>query len=531
MRDELDVLIEQELDKLYRFVYRRVGDSYRAEDITQEIVLQAYRAYPRLQNRERLTPWLWGIANNMVARSYRLSPEISTDEVTIVDLAGASYETPATEYLRRQDILRVRRALSYLAKMYRDVCVLYYLEDKDYNTIARELNIPLSSVKWRLNQSKSQLREELEKMEYMEHGYRRAKPLLLNMGGWYGKPDPAKGAYDNADKVLQNSLLAQNICQVAYREAKTVSDIASELGVAADYVEAELERIVPTQAMRRVGNRYQTMFPIWDVATNRDVFVGNISFAEQACGEVIDLLLSCADRIARAGFYGCEWGMDRLILFLVGYMCINVEHNTFETEKLPFHGTDKAWYLLGTTDKSFGDRGCVGINSAGSMFGLREYSFVAEDLEDQRSMNSAYQRCFYDVCLGKTPAKEEPLAALLESGKIVRVGDTYRPNVPVLRAAEGDEERLNQAIAPALEKLNEMQKKLYVRSMETVSKHIPAHIADQREFFGGYCCHSVPELVLYRELRKRGVPMTDLMGVWFTIKDTPSNFDHQRGKL
>ena len=159
MRDELDKLIEQELDRLYRFVYRRVGDSYRAEDITQEIVLQAYRSYPRLRDRERLTAWLWGIANHMVARSYHASPEVSTDEITIIDLAGASYETPATEYLRRQDILRVRRALSYLAKTYRDVCVMYYLEDKDYNTIARELNIPLSSVKWRLNQSKSQLRE------------------------------------------------------------------------------------------------------------------------------------------------------------------------------------------------------------------------------------------------------------------------------------------------------------------------------------------------------------------------------------
>ena len=215
MRDELDKLIEQELDRLYRFVYRRVGDSYRAEDITQEIVLQAYRSYPRLRDRERLTAWLWGIANNMVARSYRASPEISTDEITIIDLAGASYETPATDFLRQQDILRVRRALSYLAKTYRDVCVMYYLEDKDYNTIARELNIPLSSVKWRLSQSKSQLREELEKMEYMEHGYRQAKPLLLNMGGWYGNLDRENGAYDNADKVLQGSLLAQNICQVA----------------------------------------------------------------------------------------------------------------------------------------------------------------------------------------------------------------------------------------------------------------------------------------------------------------------------
>ena len=246
---------------------------------------------------------------------------------------------------------------------------------------------------------------------------------------------------------------------------------------------------------------------------------------------MIDLLYSCADRIAQAGFYGCDWGMDRLILFLVGYLCINTEHNTFETEKLPFRGKDKAWYLLGTTEKSFGDRGCVGINSAGSMFGLREYSFVAEELEDQRSMNTSYQRCFYDVFLGKAPAKEEPLAALLESGKLIRDGEGYRPAVPVLNAAEGDEDRLNAALAPVMEKLNAMQENIYRRSMEMVGRYVPSHIADQREFFGSYCCHCVPELALYRELRARGIQLTDLMGTWFTVKDTPSNFDHQRGKL
>lgn len=531
MRDELDRLIEQELDRLYRFVYRRVGDSYRAEDITQDIVLQAYRAYPRLRDRERLSAWLWGIANNMVARSHRSSPEVSADEITIIDLAGISYETPATEYLRQQDILRVRRALSYLAKTYREVCVLYYLEDKDYNTIARELNIPLSSVKWRLNQSKSQLREELEKMEYMEHGYRQAKPLLLNMGGWYGRLDREKGAYDNADKVLQNSLLAQNICQVAYKEAKTVTEIASEMGVAADYIESELERLLPTQAMRKTGNRYQTMFPIWDEEASWEIFGGNIDAAIQESKSVIDLLYSCADQIAQTGFYGCDWGIDRLILFLVGYLCTNIEYNTFETDKLPFRGKDKAWYLLGTTAKSFGDRGCVGINSAGSMFGLCEYSFVSEDLEDFRSMNTAYQKCFYEVYLGNTPPKEEPLATLLESGKVIRDGEKYRPNVPVLNAHEGDEERLNAALAPVFEKLNAMQRSIYHRSMEAVSRHIPPHIADQKAFFGGYCCHSVPELALYRELCARDIKLNSLMGVWFTLKDTPSNFDHQRGKL
>lgn len=520
MRDELDALIEQELDRLYRFVYRRVGDSYRAEDITQEIVLQAYRAYPRLRDRERLTPWLWGIANNMVARSYRASPEISTDEITIVDLAGASYETPATEYLRRQDILRVRRALSYLAKTYRDVCVLYYLEDKDYNTIARELNIPLSSVKWRLSQSKSQLREELEKMEYMEHGYRQAKPMHFNMGGWFGKYDEEKGPYDNAEKVLQNNLLAQNICQVAYREAKTVPEIASELGVAADYIEAELERIVPTQAMRKVGNRYQTMFPILDGTAVRDIFEENMKLGMRESSEVIDLLYSCADQVAAADFYGCDWGMERLVLFLIGYLCVNAEHNVFETDKLPFRGDDKAWYVLGTTEKSFGGSQSqpIGINSAGSRFGLREYGFVSDMLRDVRDMNTADQKAFYTVWLGQVPAQDEHLANLVESGKVIRCEDGYRVNVPVLSEQRGDEDRLRAALSAAFSRINAMQGRIYRRSVEMATRYVPDHIADQRDFFGGYFSHCVPEVALFRELCARGISMTDLMGVWYTVK-------------
>ena len=520
MRDELDALIEQELDRLYRFVYRRVGDSYRAEDITQEIVLQAYRAYPRLRDRERLTPWLWGIANNMVARSYRASPEIFTDEITIVDLAGASYETPATEYLRRQDILRVRRALSYLAKTYRDVCVLYYLEDKDYNTIARELNIPLSSVKWRLSQSKSQLREELEKMEYMEHGYRQAKPMHFNMGGWFGKYDEEKGPYDNAEKVLQNNLLAQNICQVAYREAKTVPEIASELGVAADYIEAELERIVPTQAMRKVGNRYQTMFPILDGTAVRDIFEENMKLGMRESSKVIDLLYSCADQVAAADFYGCDWGMERLVLFLIGYLCVNAEHNVFETDKLPFRGDDKAWYVLGTTEKSFGGSQSqpIGINSAGSRFGLREYGFVSDMLRDVRDMNTADQKAFYTVWLGQVPAQDEHLANLVESGKVIRCEDGYRVNVPVLSEQRGDEDRLRAALSAAFSRINAMQGRIYRRSVEMATRYVPDHIADQRDFFGGYFSHCVPEVALFRELCARGISMTDLMGVWYTVE-------------
>lgn len=357
-------------------------------------------------------------------------------------------------------------------------------------------------------------------MEYMEHGYRQAKPMHFNMGGWFGKYDEEKGPYDNAEKVLQNNLLAQNICQVAYREAKTVPEIASELGVAADYIEAELERIVPTQAMRKVGNRYQTMFPILDGTAVRDIFEENMKLGMRESSKVIDLLYSCADQVAAADFYGCDWGMERLVLFLIGYLCVNAEHNVFETDKLPFRGDDKAWYVLGTTEKSFGGSQSqpIGINSAGSRFGLREYGFVSDMLRDVRDMNTADQKAFYTVWLGQVPAQDEHLANLVESGKVIRCEDGYRVNVPVLSEQRGDEDRLRAALSAAFSRINAMQGRIYRRSVEMATRYVPDHIADQRDFFGGYFSHCVPEVALFRELCARGISMTDLMGVWYTVE-------------
>ena len=200
---QLEQVLLSQLDRLYRFAQKRVRDEYKAEEIVQDIVVTAYRAYPRLKCKERTEAWLWGIARNVVMRSYKPSAEVAMDEITIIQNTGVSYETPESEYLRKCDITKVRRAVSFLAKAYREVCVLHYLEGKDYNTISEELRIPLSSVKWRLNQTKSQLREELTKMEYMEKGYRKAIPLKFNMGGWVGKWDRAKGSYDGADKALE----------------------------------------------------------------------------------------------------------------------------------------------------------------------------------------------------------------------------------------------------------------------------------------------------------------------------------------
>lgn len=517
MNSELDEIIVSELDRLYRFAYNRVNDEYKAEDIVQDIVLTAYRAYPRLKDKSRTLPWLWGIARNVVLQSFKPASEIPTEEVAIIDACGISYETPESVYLRKQELAKVRKAVSFLSKKYRDVCVLFYLEDKDYLTISKELEIPVSSVKWRLNQARNQLKEELTKMEYMENGYKKAVPLKISMGGWVGKWDRAKGNYDGADQAL-DGLLPQNICIDIYETPKTVTEIASDLGVAADYVEEALQKLVSTQSVKKTGNTYQTMFPIWSAEIYDDVFGGNLRYARSEAKEIFDKIVSLADAIRDVGFYGSAKGMDKLILFLIGFVCYGTNHNAVDMERCPFTGDDKAWYILASTGKDYPYMGSCGINTNGSTFGLVEFYFSQEFTKDNRSSRTEEQEAFYSLYLGKPVADTYSLSRLVESGKVIKIDDQYRITVPVISSERGEWGRLKATLAPVFEQANRLQSKILERSVNAVKKYIPRHIAGQEAFFGEYCAHGALEHALFEELRSRGIAVTQEMATWYAVK-------------
>jgi len=89
-----DVLTAQ-LDRMYRFAYTRTRDTYRAEELTHNIILAAIRSHHGLRDKERLEAWLWGVARNVYLRSLKGLREIPTGEEFIYD-GMITYATPET---------------------------------------------------------------------------------------------------------------------------------------------------------------------------------------------------------------------------------------------------------------------------------------------------------------------------------------------------------------------------------------------------------------------------------------------------
>ena len=524
-----DILCGQ-LDRLYRFAYNRTRDAYLAEDLTQDIVLSAIRSYRKIKNNDLIIPWIWGVARNVYMRSAKPPCEYSADESFIIDSIGINYETPENMYIANEDIINIRRSVSYLAKIYRDVAVMFYIEENDYSTISQKLSIPISSVKWRLNQSKNQLREGFEKMNYMGSAYRKAQDLFLCSGGWCAKPHLGE-RYAGAEKSLE-TLLAKNIAIIAYEKPVTVTEISAALGTAADYVEDIIGKMVKSQTIEKSSNKYQTNFPIFTEEQLIDMYDGNLKFAAEKADEIFNMLCSLKHLIQNLSFYGSQKDFESLLLMLItiiGKETTGNISNIFDVDDLPFKGIDESWFIYGTTVNHPGIRagtngGGLSWNTVRSLNNSTEYNIYSPLFKNKfndKAMNVLYQLFYSDIYFGHDTnfIKEETpnIALLIEEGKIMKNGDKYIIKIPIFDESKSEYQKLVEVLSPVIDFTSKLQKTINSRSLETVRKYIPKRLNCDK-FYGIYTSNFMIESAFFDILHEKNLPVTADMLSWCTFK-------------
>jgi len=60
----LEILIKKYLKPIYSFVYKNIGDTVAAEDVTQEIFIKIWKNLKKFDQKKEFTPWLFQIAKN-----------------------------------------------------------------------------------------------------------------------------------------------------------------------------------------------------------------------------------------------------------------------------------------------------------------------------------------------------------------------------------------------------------------------------------------------------------------------------------
>ncbi|HEY3267548.1 MAG TPA: sigma-70 family RNA polymerase sigma factor [Armatimonadota bacterium] len=165
-RARFDALLSPLLVPLYRFALGMTHHRDDAEDLTQDAVVQAYRAFGSFRNGTNFKAWLFRICVNLYVDSYRSRRRIPAmmpllDSDVDEDPEHARIASPEEEMMEAVMDEELERALSALPETFRAVVLLCDMEGMAYEETAAALSIPIGTVRSRLFRARNQLRAAL----------------------------------------------------------------------------------------------------------------------------------------------------------------------------------------------------------------------------------------------------------------------------------------------------------------------------------------------------------------------------------
>jgi RNA polymerase sigma-70 factor (ECF subfamily) len=158
--EQLEELVREHLDAVYRVAFSVVRDSALAEDVAQDAILKAWLALPTFRGDSSLRSWLLRITHNTAISTLRRRREELRDPVTLPESeARVSLEMQVVDAL---SVDAFEAALDQLDELSRAVVVLREVEGMTYEEIGETLEVPLPTVKTRLLRARRTLAAALE---------------------------------------------------------------------------------------------------------------------------------------------------------------------------------------------------------------------------------------------------------------------------------------------------------------------------------------------------------------------------------
>jgi len=167
-QNAFEILVSRYQRLVYGLAAHRMRSFEDAKDVSQEVFLQAYLNLGRLENPDAFPGWIRTVTIRLCNRwNLKRYKTVFLDELAPNVLDGLSAERipmPDEECERREMKEIVMDALKALPENISEVLMLYYMEELSYQRIADFLDLPVSTVKGRLQMGRRQLKEGMLKM-------------------------------------------------------------------------------------------------------------------------------------------------------------------------------------------------------------------------------------------------------------------------------------------------------------------------------------------------------------------------------
>ncbi|MBM3932962.1 MAG: RNA polymerase sigma factor [SAR202 cluster bacterium] len=160
---DFDTLVARHSDFVYNVAFRIMGNPEDSEDVAQEALLSAFRAFDSFRGQSRVTTWVYRITMNAAlmklrkTKAARATPHTSLDDVDLPDWTRA----PDKEGINSELRTHIQEAIESLDPDLRAALVLRDVESLSNTEAAEILGISVAALKSRLHRARVLVREYL----------------------------------------------------------------------------------------------------------------------------------------------------------------------------------------------------------------------------------------------------------------------------------------------------------------------------------------------------------------------------------
>jgi RNA polymerase sigma-70 factor, ECF subfamily len=156
----LKLLYLRHHDRVRRFVMRLTGDESTAEEVVNEVFLQAWRHAGEFEGRSQVATWLMSIARFKAISECRRRSEPQLDERAAAVIEDPS-DTPAISMDKRERSDILHKCLAKLTPLHREVISRIYYQGQKVEEVAQFTGAPINTIKTRMHHARLRMAELL----------------------------------------------------------------------------------------------------------------------------------------------------------------------------------------------------------------------------------------------------------------------------------------------------------------------------------------------------------------------------------
>ena len=485
------VLLGTYAEKIFYFCLKKTGSSHEAEDLTSDILLNAVAALKKGVVPKHFSGWVWRIARNRYSAWADKKHRRAQLETDLGEQEPADESADPERALIHGDELRLlRQELAFISADYRDILLAYYMRGRKLRDIARTLGVPEGTVTSRLYRARKTLKEGMRMAR--EFGKRSYDPETISFIASGGQPS-------GLPWTAVERKIPVNILCAAHNNPCTVRELALELGIAAPYMEEEVELLLRAELLKKVeGGKVLTGFFIIPRECQDEISELVCAFTERRAGELWDLAGKALREAEALGVTAGDYDGQDAQMFFAFYLEQLLEMSRFTKGiNTKFRRADGgSWGIIGFEQgascrlpKSF-------FNNNGSewdgMSWLGYQAMPGDPVFHERRYRQdapAALLTLRSVAEGAGPehfseADRENLRALTADG-FCATDDTGRPYVNALVFRGDMEARLQEALKalPDYAHLSEAMGRLTDEAKDIVARYSNPYLKDDFEYY------------------------------------------------